>query len=72
MVTEIESLQNAANNLNLGAKVHQKYFDDKRKKTDKYFLQIGNETISPVLDYEQLNYFIFGMIKHQSIINKTN
>ena len=72
MVTEIESLQNAANNLNLGAKVHQKYFDDKRKKTNKYFLQIGNETISPVLDYEQLNYFIFGMIKYQSIINKTN
>jgi len=38
MVTEIESLQNSANNLNLGAKVHQKYFDDKRKKTNKYFL----------------------------------
>ena len=63
MITEQEALQNAANCLNLSATVRQKYFDDKRKKTAKYYLQIGKETVSPALDYEQLNYFILGMIK---------
>lgn len=60
-------LQNAANNI--GASVHQKNFEDKRKKINRYFLTINGVSISPVLDYDKMNYFILGMIKMQSLIN---
>lgn len=60
-VQQLESLQNAADVI--GLKVHQKHFyEDKRKKVPMFFLNRGNETVSPVLDYEGLNNFIFGWI----------
>lgn len=58
---QLESLQNAANVV--GLTVHQKHFyEDKRKKVPMFFVNRGNETVSPVLDYECLNNFIFGWI----------
>ena len=68
--TELESLQNAANYFR-NLEVRQHYSEDKRKTVKKYFIVFKDEqkpatTISPVLDYEQLNHFILGMIKlHQ-------
>lgn len=59
--TEIESLQNAVDEI--GLTIHEKFQDDKRKSVKKYFAQRGNETVSPVLDYEQLNHFLLGWIK---------
>lgn len=56
---ELQALQNAADDLNL--KVHEKHFYEDRRKTIKmYFAQRGTETVSPVLDYEQLNHFLLG------------
>jgi hypothetical protein len=59
--TEIQSLQNAANNL--GIVIHQKQYEDKRQKIKKYFAQIGVATVSPVLDYENMNHFLLGWHK---------
>ena len=59
-ITEIQALQNFATKLNLT--VHEKYFDDKRKKAKKYFVNSpdGRKTFSPVLDYEGINNFLLG------------
>lgn len=56
-LTELQALQNATNGLNLT--VHVKGFEDKRK-SPKYFAQIGNETVSPCLNYDKMNAFLLG------------
>ena len=55
---EIEALQNAGNNV--GLVIHEKYQEDKRRTVNKYFATLDGISISPVLDYENLNYFILG------------
>ena len=51
--------------------LHEKQNSDKRKKVSKFFLQQGAETISPVLDYNEMNHFILGMGTMQKLtINK--
>lgn len=57
-LTELQALQNSADDL--GLTVHQKYINDKRKTIGLYFANKGNETVSPVLDYDQLNHFLLG------------
>lgn len=59
--TELEYLQNAATDL--GLEIHQKWNQDGRYKIGRYFAQKGAETVSPVLDYEQLNCFLLGWRK---------
>ena len=62
---EIDFLQIAANELNLT--VHEKFFDDKRKKNKMYFLTKDGISVSPILNYENLNHFMLGWrraIKH--------
>jgi len=61
MQTEIQSLQNAANDLELF--VHEQYNTDKRKTVKKYFLTKNGTSVSPVLDYEQMNCFLLGWRK---------
>ena len=63
-MTEIQALQNAANNIECF--VHQKHDTDKRKTLKKYFLTQNGVTVSPILDYNQLNHFILGWIKGTS------
>ncbi len=65
---EIEALQNAGNNV--GLVIHEKFQEDKRRTVNKYFATLDGISISPVLDYENLNYFILGYIKASTIINK--
>lgn len=67
---QLEALNNALNyfgfkNINL----HEKQYSDKRKKVRKFFLQQGAETISPVLDYNEMNCFILGMSIMQNLTN---
>ena len=51
--------------------LHEKQYSDKRKKVSKFFLQCGVKTISPVLDYNEMNHFILGMGTMQKLtINK--
>ena len=60
-ISELEALQNAANEI--GLTVYEKFTQDKRQTVKRYFAQRGKETVSPVLDYEQLNHFLLGWIK---------
>lgn len=55
---ETEALQNFATRLNLI--VCRFWEEDKRKKTIKYFLAKDGQSISPQLNYEQLNIFMLG------------
>jgi len=54
---EKQALQNFADKF--GMTVHIYYQNDRRKK-DQYFLNLNNETISPDLDYMELNHFLLG------------
>jgi hypothetical protein len=56
-----QSLQNAADKL--GLFVHIKHQTDKRKKTPLFFLTQNGVSISPVLDYSNMNHFILGYSK---------
>ena len=68
----IEALNNALRYFGLkNIILHEKQYSDKRKKVSKFFLQNGAETISPVLDYNEMNHFILGMGTMQKLtINK--
>lgn len=66
---EIDALQNAADSI--GLTIHEKATDDKRKTVKHYFAQGESETVSPVLDYDQMNHFILGWWKCMKYINRT-
>ena len=64
-VCELEYLQNAVNYHQLSKfnlSLHEKHFEDKRKTTKMFFLNDAKTggSISPVLDYENMNHFIHG------------
>ena len=60
--TQLEALNNAVSYYGLkNVILHEKQYSDKRKKVSKFFLQDGAKTISPVLDYNEMNHFILGM-----------
>ena len=54
---------------NVGLVIHEKYQEDKRRTVNKYFATLDGISISPVLDYENLNHFILGFSKAKSIFN---
>lgn len=67
-ISELEALQNAVNYHELSKfnlSLHEKFFEDKRKTTKMFFLHNNKtgESISPVLDYENMNSFIHGFSK---------
>ena len=69
-ITQLEALNNALQYFGFkNVILHEKQYSDKRKKVSKFFLQDGAETISPVLDYNEMNHFILGMIKMQNLTN---
>lgn len=59
-MTELQALQNFANDLELF--VHEKFEQDKRKTTKRYFLTLNGTSVSPVLDYENMNAFLLGWL----------
>lgn len=61
-MTELQALQNATNGLN-GIEVYEKHMDDKRKTITRFFASKNGTTISPVLDYDQMNHFLLGYRK---------
>ena len=71
-ITQLEALNNAVSYYGFkNVILHEKQYSDKRKKVSKFFLQQGAETISPVLDYNEMNHFILGMGTMQKLtINK--
>ena len=57
-----EALENALNSFGLtNLTVYPKISVDKREKKPKFFLNNGFQTISPFLDYENMNIFIMGI-----------
>ena len=69
-ITQLEALNNALQYFGLkNVILHEKQYSDKRKKVSKFFLQQGAKTISPVLDYNEMNYFILGMGAMQRLTN---
>ena len=71
-ITQLEALNNALSYFGFkNVILHEKQYSDKRKKVSKFFLQQGAKTISPVLDYNEMNHFILGMGAMQRLtINK--
>ena len=62
MKTEFEYLKNAVISANIeGLQVHENFEQDKRKRIDRFFLTINKISISPVLDYTNMNHFILGL-----------
>lgn len=64
----LEMLQNAANTF--GGKVHVKKQDDKRKTKPVFFCNVGNETVSPNLKFDEMNAFLLGYIRAHQKHNK--
>ena len=64
-MNELESLQNAATPL--GLEVHEKWTHDKRRTVKLFFLTLNGSSISPVLDYSNLNCFILGFNKGRNL-----
>lgn len=62
---ELTALQNAANNIE--AFIHVQHQPDKRKTISKYFATINGVSISPVLPYNEMNCFLLGWIKCNSL-----
>ena len=71
-ITQLEALNNSLSYFGFkNIILHKKQYNDKRKKVSKFFLQDGAKTISPVLDYNEMNNFILGMGTMQKLtINK--
>lgn len=68
-MTKLEALTNAVKSTDLsGLKVYEKYSEDKRKTVKKYFLSINDTTISPVLNYDNMNHFILGFSRAKKIL----
>ena len=69
-ITQLEALNNALQYLGLkNINLHEKQYNDKRKKVIRFFLQDGAKTISPVLNYNEMNNFILGMRTMQNLTN---
>ena len=70
--TQLEALNNAVVNMNLeGLEVLQYIQHDDRKKIGKFFLRLNGTSISPILNYNEMNHFILGMGTMQKLtINK--
>lgn len=69
-MTELEALQNAASSVSLS--IHERISTDRRIKVSKYFAQLGKSTISPTLDYTNMNHWLHGYITASKIIHPKN
>lgn len=55
-----EPLQNAINYNNLDVKLNIWCYEDKRKQSQFYLTDKKGNSISPKLDYDNMNHFILG------------
>ena len=65
---QLNALNNAVVSMNLkGLEVRQYIQHDNRKKTGKFFLILNGTSISPILNYNEMNHFILGMSTMQKL-----
>jgi hypothetical protein len=57
-MAEIQALRNFGNNLNI--EIREMLLEDKRKTIKKYIAISNGASISPQLNYEQMNHFLLG------------
>ena len=70
-MTQLQALQNAANSTKLeGLNLHEQPFNDKRRTTPMFFLSLNGTSISPVLNYDNMNHFILGFARSNEILRK--
>ena len=68
--TQLDALNNSLSYFGLkNINLYEKQYSDKRKRVSKFFLQQGAKTISPVLNYNEMNCFILGMNEMQNLTN---
>lgn len=68
-MTELEALQNHLKSIELnGLEIFLHFQEDKRKTISKYYLCLSGATISPRLDYDQMNHFLLGFNKAKVLI----
>jgi len=60
-MNELQALQSAADKC--GLVIYEWHHLDRRKKIKHYYATKDGISISPSLDYEQLNHFLLGYIK---------
>jgi len=61
-ITEFQALQNSLDHFGFKTvALYEEIREDKRKTIKTYFLNWGAKTISPNLDYKNMNHFIHGM-----------
>lgn len=65
-MSQIIALQNAARNLNLTIKVY--LYEDKRKNIKYVALLDNTKSISPALDYENMNHFLLGYSRCMNLL----
>jgi hypothetical protein len=66
----LESLTNAANSNKIAPlTVHECLQNDKRKTVKRYFLNAFGKSVSPELNYENMNHFILGFNNACKILN---
>ena len=67
-MTELQALQNHVNSLSVeGLTVKEWQEQDKRKTCQKYFAILNGTSISPILDYKNMNVFLLGLGKSEKI-----
>ena len=72
-MTELEALQNHVENLKIeGLSIKEWQELDKRKTLKKYIVSINSQSVSPILDYENMNVFLLGLGKAEKIKSKVN
>jgi len=70
MNDQLEALQNAAISVKLdGLVINEKTYHDRRVKTQKFYLTLNGTSISPVLNYDNMNHFILGFSKANKLFN---
>ena len=52
-------------------KVYRHIPQDKRRTKSKFFMQVGEHTISPALHYNEMNLFILGMSRAKQLLKTT-
>ena len=68
MTTEMQSLQNMADVINLT--VNHKFEQDKRRTINKYYATKNRTCVSPILPYDQFNHFLLGWLKCTQSLTK--
>lgn len=71
-MTELKALENHVESLQIdGLNVKEWQEQDKRKTSKKYIVSINSQSISPILDYENMNVFLLGLGRAETIKTDT-